>query len=312
VKTQKIRNQTITLTESEKAQYLALCKNNNSDFANITDTIIHGDFFDVIENLPDAFVDLLIADPPYNLAKTYGSKNFGKMSDDDYRNFTEQWVSAVKRVLKSNASIYVCCDWQSSLIIGAVLKEHFYVKNRITWQREKGRGSSKNWKNSMEDIWFATVSNKSYTFNAENVKMRRRVIAPYRVDGKPKGWTETKDGQFRDTYPSNFWDDVSVPFWSMRENTEHPTQKSEKLIAKLILASSNAGDMVFDPFAGSGTTAVTAKKLDRRFTAIEREGEYCAVAQKRLAAAEGDKSIQGLRDGVFWERNTANSQNKCI
>ena len=114
----------------------------------------------------------------------------------------------------------------------------------------------------MEDIWFATLSNK-YTFNVDDVKIRRKVIAPYRIEGKPKDWTETEDGNFRDTCPSNFWDDISVPYWSMSENTAHPTQKPEKLIAKLILASSNADDFIFDPFLGSGTTSVVAKKLGR-------------------------------------------------
>ena len=91
----------------------------------------------------------------------------------------------------------------------------------------------------------------------------------------------------------------------MAENTEHPTQKPEKLLAKLILASSNPGNMVFDPFLGSGTTAVTAKKLGRRFCGVEISGEYCALAQKRLEMAESDAAIQGYGDGVFWERNSA-------
>ena len=111
-------------------------------------------------------------------------------------------------------------------------------------------------------------------------------------------------GKFRNTFPSNFWDDISVPYWSMPENTAHPTQKPEKLLAKLILASSNPDDMVYDPFMGSGSTAVTAKKLGRHFCGSEMNEQYCVWAQKRLEMAETDKSIQGYADGVFWERNT--------
>jgi site-specific DNA-methyltransferase (adenine-specific) len=96
----------------------------------------------------------------------------------------------------------------------------------------------------------------------------------------------------------------------MPENTDHPTQKPEKLIAKLLLASSNAGDVVLDPFAGSGTTAVVAKKLGRHFVAIEQEEEYCLWALKRLANAEHDTSIQGFSGGVFWERNSLAAQTK--
>ena len=127
--------------------------------------------------------------------------------------------------------------------------------------------------------------------------------APYRTDGQPKDWEETPDGRFRNTCPSNFWDDISVPYWSMPENTAHPTQKPEKLLAKLILASSDPGGIVLDPFAGSGSTAVTAKKLGRRFVAIERSEQYCAWAEKRLELAETNPGIQGYADGVFWERN---------
>ena len=169
-------------------------------------------------------------------------------------------------LLKPDASIYVCCDWESSLIIGSVLPEFFTVRNRITWQREKGRGAKANWKNGMEDIWFATVSD-DYVFHLDAVRQRRRVIAPYRVDGAPKDWQETENGSFRDTCPSNFWDDITVPFWSMQENTAHPTQKPEKLLAKLLLASSDEGDLVLDPFLGSGSTSVTAKKLGRHYSA---------------------------------------------
>ena len=95
----------------------------------------------------------------------------------------------------------------------------------------------------------------------------------------------------------------------MPENTDHPTQKPEKLIAKLVLASSRPGDLVFDPFLGSGTTSVVSQKLDRRFCGIELNREYCCWALKRLLQAQKDTSIQGYADGVFWERNSLNDQN---
>lgn len=90
----------------------------------------------------------------------------------------------------------------------------------------------------------------------------------------------------------------------MAENTEHPTQKPEKLLAKLILASSNENDMVFDPFVGSGTTAVTAYKLNRRFLGIERERKYVALTMKRLELAIENKQIQGYKNGIFKSRNS--------
>ncbi|MDD7317090.1 MAG: site-specific DNA-methyltransferase [Prevotellaceae bacterium] len=256
---------------------------------------------------PKGFVDLLIADPSYNLDKDFNGQKFKKTTDELYLQYTESWVEKVISLLKPTATLYVCCDWQSSSAVETVLKRHFIIQNRITGQREKVRGALHNWKNAMEDIWFATNS-KSYTFNVEDVKKRRRVVAPYKVGGKPKDWEETKKGNFRNTYPSYFGDDITIPFWSMPENTAHPTQKPEKLLAKLILASSNPGDIVFDPFLGSGSTAVTAKKLNRHFSGIEINEQYCVWVEKRLKMAEENNTIQGYADGVFWERNTATRQ----
>lgn len=305
------RNKTIDFTEDEGKNYVLRCiyTNDISDVNSIINKTIIGDTFEVLKKLPSDFVDLLIVDPPYNLAKNYHGNKFQKTNVNSYKEYTRQWISECKRLLKKDASIYVCCDWESSLVIGEVLYEFFIVKNRITWQREKGRGALSNWKNGMEDIWFATNSN-NYVFNVEDVKIRRKVIAPYKVNGKPKDWEETDEGNYRNSYPSNFWDDISIPYWSMPENTEHPTQKPEKLIAKLILASSNKNDIVLDPFLGSGTTSVVAKKLGRNYVGIEQNPRYCGWAEYRLEIAENDKDIQGYTNGVFWERNTLNEQNK--
>ena len=305
------RNKTIDISIKDGHQYLERCISVDSkvELTDILDRTILGNCLEVMPYLPSSFIDLLIVDPPYNLDKDFNGKKFKRMTDDLYIEYTENWVEKIIPLLKPNASIYVCCDWQSSSAIETVLKRHFNVQNRITWQREKGRGALSNWKNGMEDIWFATNS-KNYTFNVEDVKIRRKVIAPYKVDGKPKDWEETTSGNFRNTYPSNFWDDISIPYWSMPENTAHPTQKPEKLLAKLILASSNPGDIVFDPFLGSGSTAVTAKKLNRHFVGIEMNEQYCVWVEKRLEMANVDSTIQGYANGVFWERNTSALQKK--
>lgn len=306
------RNKTIDISIEDGACYLERCItiSKPTTIDAITDKTILGDTFEVLKYIPSNFADLLIVDPPYNLDKNFHGNKFKKKTDEDYEEYTESWIRAILPVLKETATIYVCCDWSSSPSVGRILKKYFHIQNRITWQREKGRGALSNWKNSMEDIWFATKS-KTYTFNVENVKIRKKVIAPYKVNGKPKDWEETEDGNFRNTYPSNFWDDISIPYWSMPENTAHPTQKPEKLLAKLILASSNPGDVVLDPFLGSGTTSVTAKKLNRHYVGIEINKQYCVWAEKRLEMADSDPSIQGYTDGVFWERNTAALQKKC-
>lgn len=300
------RNKTIKTSIQEGMMYLERCLRITKpvqDVSAIINRTICGDTFVTLPLLPEKCVDLLIADPPYNLTKHYHGNTFSKKDTSEYEIYTRKWVEAVYPLLKDNASMYVCCDWESSLIIGGVLSEFFTVRNRITWQREKGRGCSDNWKNGMEDIWYVTKG-KDYTFHVDAVKQRRKVLASYRVDGAPKDWVETEKGKYRDTCPSNFWDDITIPFWSMPENTDHPTQKPEKLYAKIILASSNPEDIILDPFAGSGTAGVTAKKLGRHFIDIEMNEQYCVWAEQRLAMAETHPAIQGYEDGVFWERNS--------
>ena len=277
-------NRSLELSEAESRRLLARCVRPEGPLTpdEALDRILPGDSLELLELLPRGFADLLIADPPYNLTKDYNGSRFARMREADYAAYTEAWLDA----------------------IGPILARRLRLQNRITWQREKGRGARHNWKNVLEDIWFATVS-ADYRFHPEAVMQRRRVLAPYREGGRPKDWEENAEGRFRNSFPSNFWDDISVPFWSMPENTPHPAQKPEKLMAKLILASSDPGDIVLDPFLGSGSSAVTAKKLGRHYVGIEREAAYCAWAEKRLELAETDKRIQGYVDGVFWERNTA-------
>lgn len=291
---EELRNQIYTKEDVKK--FLLL-----EDFK---DVVINADLFDVIDEIPHKFYDLVIIDPPYNLSKNFAGNKFNAMKEDDYVEYLKSWFPKVVSKMKDNASLYMCGDWKCISEMKEVVSQYLTVMNRITWQREKGRGASKNWKNGMEDILFAVKNPKDYYFDVESVKMKRRVLAPYKVDGVAKDWDDSDEGKFRMTYPSNFWDDITVPFWSMPENTDHPTQKPEKLIAKLILASSKKDGLILDPFLGSGTTAVVAKKLGRRFTGVEQSEEYCLYSQKRLNMAETDKTIQGYADGVFWERNS--------
>ena len=306
------RNQTITLDASEietlSSQILTLddfgSDKNRTCCVDILDKTLNMDILEGLKFIPDEFANLIIIDPPYNLTKNFNGKTFTAMKNSDYLEYLRSWFPLVVKKLKPTGSLYLCGDWKCTSSLQTVLEEHLTILNRITWQREKGRGAKSNWKNSMEDIWFAVKNPNDYYFNVEAVKLKRKVIAPYKVDGVPKDWQEESEGNFRITYPSNFWDDISIPFWSMSENTDHPTQKPEKLYAKLILASSKEGDVVFDPFLGSGTTSAVATKLNRHFCGIELNKEYSLIAQKRINLAKENKSIQGYNDGVFWERNT--------
>lgn len=303
------RNRTIVLSDEERSFYKQrlLQLHQPATLDDVVNRTIHQDLLTALRWLPKQSVDLLVVDPPYNLNKTFNDRSFKQKDLAVYAEWLDTYFSHFETILKSTASLYVCSDWQSSPAVFNVIKQRFQVRNRITWEREKGRGAARNWKNASEDIWFCTVSD-TYTFNVDAVKLKRKVMAPYTVAGAPKDWALTETGNFRLTYPSNLWTDLTIPFWSMPENTDHPTQKPEKLVAKIILASSHPGDIVFDPFLGSGTTAVVAKKLGRRYIGVELDEMYCCLAEKRLAIAEAHPFIQGYADGVFWERNTLHEQ----
>ena len=306
------RNRTLTIADDERPRLksdITRLEDIGGDFTFDNKTINAG-ISDILPLMPDNYADLIIIDPPYNLSKDFNGVKFSSMSNTAYEEYLLSWLGDVCRKLKESGSLYICGDWKSTAALQSVLETELTIMNRITWQREKGRGAKSNWKNGMEDIWFAVKDPKNYYFNVDAVMMKRKVMAPYRVNGQAKDWQETDEGNFRLTHPSNFWDDISVPFWSMPENTDHPTQKPEKLIAKLILASSRPGDVVFDPFLGSGTTSVVAKKLGRVYCGVEFNEEYCLYAAKRLREADSDCGIQGYEDGVFWERNSQHEQNK--
>ena len=304
------RTLTLSIEEIESLKSKLATEETLKENPDVLNKTLNGDVLKMLEFVPDNFADLIIIDPPYNLTKNFNGFKFNSRSDESFDEYLETWFPQVCKKLKPNGSLYMCGDWKCTSSLQRAIEKELSILNRITWQREKGRGAKSNWKNGMEDIWFAVKNPKDYYFDVESVKMKRKVIAPYKVDGKPKDWDQSEDGNFRITYPSNFWDDISIPFWSMPENTDHPTQKPEKLYAKLILASSKPGDIVFDPFLGSGTTSVVAKKLGRNYCGIEMNQEYCLWTEKRLQMAEKDSSIQGYSDGVFWERNSLLDQKK--
>ncbi|MBR2364151.1 MAG: site-specific DNA-methyltransferase [Lentisphaeria bacterium] len=302
------RNKTLSLSSEERERFVTYFSTPEKALSaeEIRNSFFKGDLFSLVDLFPSGCVDLMILDPPYNLDKDFRGFSFRKQSTSAYLAYLKSFLIPLKRLLKEDASLYLCGDWNSCGAIFSALEETgFIIRNRITWQREKGRGAKQNWKNCAEDIWFATCSD-DYYFNADAVRLRKKVIAPYRDNGVPKDWEETGEGKFRLTAPSNFLNDITVPYWSMPENTLHPTQKPEKLIAKLILASSRKGDLVFDPFAGSGTSLVTARKLERDFCGIEQEEEYCLYTAKRLEKALQDKHIQGYDGEAFLERNAGN------
>jgi DNA modification methylase len=251
----------------------------------------HNESFENSPNhIEDKSVDLFFLDPPYFISGK--SKDIdletGDRSDWDcqwnnikeYSEWTDSYLKLVHQQLKDTGSVYICISWQNANIIHTLLEDNgFTILNRITWKRDKGRGAKSNWKSMHEDIFFAVKNKNKYTFNIDDVKVTKKVIAPYKnEDGSPKDWWVNEEGEkVRLTYPGNLWDEFCVPYWSMKEVKsyaktkktpnnflpKHNTQKPKDLVKKIIKASSNVGDLVVDYFSGSGTTAIASEELQR-------------------------------------------------
>src|SRR5690606_34845016 len=154
------RNRTIELSDREIVSLRKGIISANAAGFEMPDKIICGDAFDVLKKLPEKSFDLLFADPPYNLSKKFGKEDFRQTSSDEYEAWLDSWLRLCIPLLKPTASIYICGDWRSASAIQRAGSRYFRLRNRITWEREKGRGAKANWKNAAEDIWFFTVSDE--------------------------------------------------------------------------------------------------------------------------------------------------------
>jgi site-specific DNA-methyltransferase (adenine-specific) len=242
-------------------------------------------------------VDLFFVDPPYFTTGIDWDNQW--KTDAEYYEWCRKWIKNMFGQLSDTGSAYVCCQWLHSGKYQELLSEAgFNILNRITWKRDKGRGSSVNWKQMHEDIWFVSKS-KTYTFNVDDVKVIKKVIAPYKDEnGNAKDWwvdPETGD-KVRLTHPGNLWDSFCIPFWSSKEVRsyaktkrtpenifqKHSTQKPKDLVKTCIQASSNVGDLVVDYFGGSGTTLIACKELGRKCIIFETNKEYCDITKTRM------------------------------
>src|ERR1700722_19232301 len=251
--------------------------------AQFVDQIRVGDCVEELDKLPPASVDLVFADPPYNL-QLAGSLSRPDQSlvdavDDDwdrfasfaeYDSFTRRWLAAVRRVMKPEATIFVIGSYHNIFRVGAIMQDlGFWILNDIVWRKANPMPNfrGRRFTNAHETmIWAARGAEaKSYTFNYEALKAgnedcqaRSDWLLPICT-----GAERLKDAAGRKT---------------------HPTQKPEALLARVLLAASNAGDLVLDPFFGSGTTGAVAKRLHRAFIGLERDELYANAARARIDA----------------------------
>ena len=250
--------------------------------------MIHGDTLEILDQVvEDRSVNLIFADPPYNIGKRFSQFVDKWSSEEDYARWCEQWLSVCLRKLKPNGSMYVMTSTQCMPHLDLFLRKKMVVLSRIVWHYDSSGVQAKNRFGSMyEPILHCVVNEKDYVFNADEILVEaktgaKRKLIDYRKEN-PTRYNTHK-------VPGNAWYFPRVRY-RMPEYEEHPTQKPEVLLERIIKVSSNPGDLVLDPFAGSFTTCAVAQKLNRKSIGIERELEYIKIGLRRLG-------IQDVLDG---------------
>lgn len=230
--------------------------------------IRQGDALLLFKQIADESIDLIITDPPYNLGKDYGN-NHDLKGFDDYMAFTRQWLTESKRVLKPTGTLYVFMGVRFISYLYAVLEQELklFFNSWVVWHYTQGMGKTKGFSPRHEDILVFNKS-KDFIFNLDNIRVPQKY---YRTRNNMRGANPSDVWQFSHVHYSN----------SNRQN--HPTQKPEGLIERMVLASSHEQNLILDPFSGSGTTLRVCQQLNRRAIGFELNPEYVAITKQRLA-----------------------------
>ena len=247
-------------------------------FTDEQNKIIHGDALTELKKLPSESVDLVFADPPYNIGKDFDGL-IESWDDNEFLHWLFECIDECHRVLKKNGTMYIMNSTENMPYIDIKCRNTFHIKSRIVWSYDSSGVQAKNYFGSMyEPILMMVKDPKKYTFNSKDILVEaktgsKRALIDYRKN-PPQPYNTQK-------VPGNVWEFPRVRFL-MEEYENHPTQKPTSLLKRIVLASSNPGDVVLDPFSGSFTTGDVSKSLDRRFIGIEINEEYVKMGIRRL------------------------------
>jgi adenine-specific DNA-methyltransferase len=254
-------------------------------------TIIHGNALEALHSVDDESVELIFADPPYNIGKKFANCRDKWPSDLDYAKWCERWLDTCIKKLTPTGSFYVMTSTQCMPYLDIYLRERIHVISRIVWHYDSSGVQAKGKFGSMyEPILFCAKNPKAFTFNADAIKVEARTGAKRKLIDYRKPVPTPYNTQ---KVPGNAWYFPRVRY-RMSEYENHPTQKPEALLERIILASSNPGDTVLDPFSGTFTTSAVARKCDRNSIGIEEAVDYIKIGLRRL-------SIQGHYEGEKLE-----------
>jgi site-specific DNA-methyltransferase (adenine-specific) len=235
--------------------------------------IICGDCIEVLGEVGEPFADLIFADPPFNIGYKY-DKYHDKKEGNNYIAWTKEWMSVCKKVLKPAGSFYIAIGDDYAANVKIIADElGLFMRNWIIWHYTFGQQTKNKFARSHTHIFYFVKDEKNFTFNDAAVRVPSARQLVY----------EDKRANPAGKMPDDVWDGFSRVCGTFKERAGwHPCQMPEKLLTRIILASSNEGDWVLDPFSGSGTTAVVASKLGRRYTGIEISKKYVKESQKRI------------------------------
>ncbi len=262
--------------------------------------IIHGDAVIALSNLPDESVDLIFADPPYNIGKDFSGRKDKWDSEEEYLKWCYSWLDLCIQKLKPNGSFYVMTATQFVPFFDIYLRNKINILSRIVWYYDSSGVQAKKYFGSMyEPILFCVKDKNNYTFNTDDILVEaktgsKRKLIDYRKN-PPQPYKTEK-------IPGNVWEFARVRY-RMPEYENHPTQKPISLLERIITASSNIGDVVLDPFSGTFTTCFVAKKLKRRFIGMELQEEYVKIGLRRLSIANEHNGVKLVKELRSFEQN---------
>lgn len=279
-------------------------------FGNEDHKIIMGDALIALNSIPDNSIDLIFADPPYNIGKMFNGHKDKWATDEDYLNWCYLWLDLCVRKLKSTGSFYVMTATQFMPYFDIYLRKKLDILSRIIWSYDSSGVQAKKYFGSMyEPILFCTKDKNNYTFNTKDILVEaktgsKRKLIDYRKT-IPTVYSSEK-------VPGNVWEFPRVRY-RMDEYENHPTQKPIVLLERIIKASSNEGDLVMDPFSGTFTTCFVAKQFGRKSIGIELQDEYVKIGLRRLQLAsefKGEKLEKEIR--TFETEKISNAYNLTL
>lgn len=268
--------------------------------------IFHGDALEILKSeIASSSANLIFIDPPYNIGKVFSTFHDKWPSDEEYAKWAYCWLDECVRILKPSGSLYVMTSTQAMPYFDIYLRKKLTILSRIVWHYDSSGVQARKYYGSMyEPILYCVKNTDNYTFNADAIRVEARTGAQRKlIDYRkpvPSPYNNAK-------IPGNVWYFPRVRF-RMDEYEEHPSQKPETLLERIILASSNEGDIVLDPFSGTFTTAAVAKKLNRQSISIESQEEYIKIGLRRVLKMQEYKGERLLPPPKPYIRKNGNGQ----